>query len=76
MTQKVTLLLKSENISFAKKNAKKKGTSMSRMVDDYLDVIKRIDKKMKSEKLDPFVKKFSGIVNTGKNENKNSIFLK
>jgi len=76
MTQKVTLLLKRENVSFAKKNAKKKGTSMSKMIDGYLDVIKQIDKKMKNEKMDPFVKKFSGIVNTGKNEDKNSIFFK
>ncbi len=75
MTQKVTLLLKSENVSFAKKNAKKKGTSMSKMIDGYLDVIKQIDKKMKNEKMDPFVKKFSGIVNTEKNEDKNSIFF-
>lgn len=76
MTQKVTLLLKSENVSFAKKNAKKRGTSMSKMVDDYLGVIKKIDKKMKNEKMEPFVKKFSGIVNTGKHEDKNSIFFK
>lgn len=68
MTQKVTLLLKSENVSFAKKSAKKSGRSMSKMVDEYLDILKRIDKKMKNEKLDPFVQKFGGMISTGKNE--------
>lgn len=68
MTQKVTLLLKSENVNFAKKNAKKMGTSMSKIVDDYLDILKRLDDKMKSGKIDPFVKKFGGIISTGKDE--------
>ncbi len=74
MTQKVTLLLKSQNIDFAKKSAKKSGTSMSKIVDEYLDLLQRIDKKMEKEKLDPFVKKFSGLVSTGKNEDKKSVF--
>ena len=74
MTQKVTLLLKGENINFGKTIAKKRNTSLSRMVDEYLDIIKMIDNRMKGEKLDPFVKKFSGIISTGKNEDKNSIF--
>lgn len=68
MTQKVTLLLKTENVKFAKKDAKDRGTSMSKMFDDYLDIRKRIDKKMENEKLDPFVKKFGGMISTGKNE--------
>ncbi len=51
MTQKVTLLLKSQNINFAKKSAKKSGTSMSKMVDEYLDLLQRIDKKISEEEL-------------------------
>lgn len=74
MTQKVTLLLKSNNISFAKKNAKEKGTSMSKMIDDYLDLLQRIDKQLSKEKLHPFVKEFGGLVNTGKNEDIKSIY--
>jgi len=68
MAQKVTLLFKEENVDFAKREAKRRGTSMSRMLDEYLDLLKRIDKKMKSEKLHPYVKEVSGMINTGKNE--------
>lgn len=74
MTQKVTLLLKSENIRFAKKSAKKSGRSMSKMVDEYLDLLQKIDKKMSEEELDPFVKRFGGMVSTGKNVNIKSFF--
>jgi hypothetical protein len=68
MTQKVTLLLKEENIRFAKKSARVSGKSMSKMVDEYLDLLKRIDKKMKNEELGPFAKRFGGMVSTGKEE--------
>ena len=68
MTQKVTLLLKSNNVQFAKKNAKKKRTSMSKMIDDYLDLLQRIDKQLAKEELDPFVKEFGGMIHTGQNE--------
>lgn len=74
MTQKVTLLLKSQNISFAKKSAKKSGTSMSKMIDEYLDLLQRIDKKISEEELDPFVKRFGGMVSTGKNVDIKSLF--
>lgn len=67
MAQKVTLLFKEENVNFAKKEAKRRGTSMSKMLDEYLDLLKRIDKKMKSEKLHPYVKE-GGMISTGKNE--------
>jgi hypothetical protein len=68
MTQKVTLLLKSENVKFAKKDAKERGTSMSKMFDIYTGIRKRMEKKMENEKLDPLVKKFGGMIRTGKNE--------
>ncbi len=74
MKQKVTLLLKSTNVRFAKKKAKKKGSSMSKIVDDYFDLLQRIDKQLAAEDLDPFVKEYSGIVNTGKNEDIRSIY--
>ncbi|HUZ60323.1 MAG TPA: DUF6364 family protein [Hanamia sp.] len=74
MTKKVTLLLKDDNLKFAKKVAKKKGTSMSKMVDDYFALLKRIDKQFSKEKLDPWVQKFGGIVDTGKNEDIKSIY--
>lgn len=74
MTQKITLLLKSQNINFAKKSAKRSGTSMSKMIDEYLNLFQRIDKKMLEEELDPFVKRFGGMVSTGKNVDVKSLF--
>jgi hypothetical protein len=74
MTQKVTLLLKSSNVKFAKQSAKQKGKSMSKMVDEYLDLLQRIDKKLGEEELDPFVKRFGGMVSTGKNVDVKSLF--
>ncbi len=68
MAQKVTLLFKEENVDFAKREAKRRGTSMSKMLDEYLDLLKKVEKKMKSEKLHPFVKEVGGMINTGKNE--------
>lgn len=74
MTQKVTLLLKSKNVKFAKDTAKKKDKSMSKMVDDYLDLLQKIEKRLSEEELDPFLKEFAGIVNSGKNEDIRSIY--
>lgn len=74
MTQKVTLLLKEENVKFGKKLAKQKGKSVSKIFDDYLDLLKHIDDQMSTEKLDPWLKKFGGIVKTGKNEDIRSIY--
>ncbi len=74
MTQKITLLLKSKNINYAKKEAKRRGTSMSKMMDEYLDLLQRINKKLKEEELHPFVKRFGGMVSSGKNVDVKSIF--
>ena len=41
---------------------------MSKMIDDYLDLLQRIDKQLAKEELDPFVKEFGGMIHTGKNE--------
>ena len=74
MTQKITLLLKEDNVKFAKKMAKKKGQSVSMIFDDYLDLLKRIDEQSSKEQLHPWVKEFGGMVNTGKNEDIKSIY--
>lgn len=47
---------------------------MSKMMDEYLDLLQRIDKKMAKEELRPFVKKFGGMVSTGKNVDVKSLF--
>ena len=72
--QRVTLNFKSTNARFLKKMVKEKKVSISKIVDEYLDLLQRIDKKLSKEKLDPWVKKFGGIVNTGKNEDIKSIY--
>lgn len=57
MAQKITLSLKESNVKFAKKQAGKTKTSISKMVDEYLDLLQRIDAAYKKEKLTPFVKR-------------------
>ena len=74
MKQKITLLLKDDNVKFAKKMAKKKGQSVSKIFDDYLDLLKRIDEEISKNELHPWVKEMGGMVNTGKNEDIKSIY--
>jgi hypothetical protein len=73
MAQKITLSLKESNVKFAKRQAGKTKTSISKMVDEYLDLLQRIEAAYKKEKLTSFVKRFSGMVSTGKDENVKSI---
>ena len=74
MAQKITLSLKESNVKFAKKKAAKSHTSVSKIFDDYLELLQKIELAYKKEKLTPFVKRFSGMVNTGKNEDIRNIF--
>ncbi len=74
MAQKITLSLKESNVKFIKNHASVNQKSVSKIVDDYLDLLKKIDAASKKEKLNPFVKEFSGMVSTGKNETRHSIF--
>lgn len=73
MAQKITLSLKESNVKFAKRQAGKTKISISKMVDEYLDLLQRIEAVYKKEKLSPFVKRFSGMVSTGKDENVKNI---
>jgi hypothetical protein len=45
MKQRITLYLKPENILFAKKHAAQNNISVSKMIDDYLDLLQKIEKK-------------------------------
>jgi len=72
MAQKVTLLFTETNVEFAKKEAKRRGTSMSKMLDEHLDILKRIHKKMSNAKPDPFIKEFGGMLKSDKNEDAKS----
>lgn len=74
MKQRAILNFKSTNAQFLKKMVKEKKVSISKIVDEYLDLLQRIDKKLSQEKLDTWVKKFGGIVNIGINEDIKSIY--
>lgn len=74
MAQKITLSLKESNVKFVKKKAAGSNTSVSKIFDDYLDILQKIDNAYKKEKLNPFVKEFGGMISTGKNEDVKSIF--
>ena len=47
---------------------------MSKMIDEYLDLLQRIDNQLSKEELDPFVKEFGGMISTGKNEDLKSLY--
>ncbi len=74
MVQKITLSLKESNVKFIKNHAAATKKSVSKIVDDYVDLLHKIDLAAKKEKPNAFVKEFSGMISTGKNETKNSIF--
>ncbi len=69
-------MMNETNIKKAKKIAAKRGSSVSKMVEDYIILLDRIEQTLKNEELHPFVKEFGGIVNTRKNEDKKSILSK
>jgi hypothetical protein len=74
MAQKITLSLKESNVKFAKKTAKERNTSVSKIIDAQLEMLKVIEERLKKTKLDPWVKRFGGMVSTGKNEDPKNMF--
>ena len=67
MDSKLTLKLNSTVIERAKKYAKKKDTSLSRLIENYLSWI--TSDKSKADEISPLVKSLSGIINLPKNFN-------
>ncbi len=76
MSNRITLLMSETNIKKAKKIAAKRGRSVSKIVEDYIVLLDKIEQRLKKDELHPFVKEFGGIVNTGKDENKKTILAK
>jgi GTP1/Obg family GTP-binding protein len=66
-------MMNENNIRKAKKIAAGRGTSVSKMLEDYIELLDKIEQRLKKEGLSPFVKRFGGMVNTGKTETKQSI---
>ena len=73
MSNRITLMMSETNIKKAKKIAAKRGSSVSKIVEEYIVLLDKIEQRLAKEDLSPFVKRFGGIVNTGKNETKQSI---
>ena len=73
MANRITLMMSEANIKKAKKIAAKRGSSVSKILEDYVVLLDKIEQRLKKEELSPFVKQFGGIVNTGKNEIKESM---
>jgi hypothetical protein len=66
MTQKLTLTLKESNVKYAKNLAKEKKTSVSDLVNHYLETMRNIENANKiNKKKDPFIDKFAGVFDTG-----------
>ncbi len=74
MQQKLTITLKDANKIFAKKYAKKHNTSISELVNEHFELLRKIDDSLKKEKLVPLVKQFSGVVKSGKRNALNDLF--
>lgn len=72
MTQKVATTIKRKSRSQKNRMDAEKGTA--EILKKYPDLLEKVEEKMKNIELHPWVKKFAGIINTGKNEDKHSIF--
>ncbi len=64
MNTKLTLSIPKKEVDYAKKIAKKRGKSVSRMVEEYFAGLKRMEEERKNEN-DQLVKELAGIISTG-----------
>ena len=69
-------MMSEANIKKAKKLAARRGTSVSKIVEDYIILLDKIEQRLKKDEIHPFVKEFGGMVNSGKDENKKTILAK
>lgn len=74
MSQKLAAPNKRKRKSHSRKNMTEAEKKTAEILVKYPDLLERIAKKMETIELDPWVKKYGGIINTGKNEDKSSIF--
>lgn len=70
MTQEITLSLEETHVHFIKEHAAQIGTTISKIVDNYLELLQKADAAYKRENIHPQVAAISGIVS--KNEIINS----
>jgi macrodomain Ter protein organizer (MatP/YcbG family) len=74
MDNKLTLKLDKTVIDRAKKYAAKNNTSLSRMIESYLDQV--TSNKKTSEEISPLVKSLSGVINLPENYNEKKEYKK
>jgi hypothetical protein len=67
MNTKLTLSIPKIEVDYAKKIAKKRGKSVSKMVEDYFAGLKRIEEESKSD-ADPLVSELAGVVSSGSDD--------
>lgn len=65
MKNKLTVLVEEKNIRFAKKYAKEKNTSVSFLLNQFLEDLQQKNLRRKSLREDKWVEKYGGIFNSG-----------
>jgi hypothetical protein len=75
MNTKLTLSIPKKEVDYAKKIAKKRGKSVSRMVEDYFAGLKRMEEESKNES-DQLVNDLAGVISTGSEDIMADLFNK
>ncbi|MCU0388424.1 MAG: DUF6364 family protein [Chitinophagaceae bacterium] len=75
MNTKLTLSIPKREVDFAKRIAKKRGKSVSKMVEDYFSELKRVEEEAKKVN-DPLINDLAGIISTGSDDIMADIFGK
>jgi hypothetical protein len=75
MNTKLTLSIPKKEVDYAKKIAKKRGKSVSRMVEDYFAGLKRMEEESKNES-DQLVNELAGVISTGSEDIMADLFNK
>ncbi|MEO6639408.1 MAG: DUF6364 family protein [Ginsengibacter sp.] len=76
MKSKLTVLVEEKNIRFAKRYAKEKNTSVSFLLNKFLEDLQQNSARKKNTTNDEWVEKYAGIFNTGTNDLIEDFFTK
>lgn len=76
MKSKLTVLVDEQNLKFAKKYAKEKHTSVSFLLNQFLNDLHKKSLRKKTHIKDPWVDKFAGLFNTGSKDIMQEMFGK
>ncbi len=67
MNTKLTLSIPKREVEYAKRIAKKRGKSVSKMVEDYFAGLKRMEEESKSHE-DVLIKELAGVISSGSDD--------